>query len=326
MLTAYAPGNTPKGSVLNTCETAAAVPGEAVWIDLLSPTAEEDRQVEQLIGTSIPTREEMQEIEISSRLYVEDGATFMTAVLMCGADTPNPRITPVTFILAGSRLVTVRYDEPRPFGIVAARLHRSCAAGIAGDSVMMEILEAVIDRSADILERAGAEVDQVASDIFASATQRGDPRRYGDILGAIGKKGDLTSKIRESLLSVQRLILFLANEADNMRWAKDRRAQLKTMQRDVAALSDHASYLGNKITFVLDALLGVVNLEQNNIIKLFSVMAVVLMPPTLIASIYGMNFHHMPELDWRVGYPAALLLMIVAALLPYLYFKWRRWL
>jgi magnesium transporter len=104
------------------------------------------------------------------------------------------------------------------------------------------------------------------------------------------------------------------------------RAQLKTMQRDVASLSDHASYLSNKITFVLDAMLGVVNLEQNNIIKLFSVMAVVLMPPTLIASIYGMNFKMMPELDWPHGYPFALLLMVIAAVLPYMFFKWKKWL
>jgi len=326
MLTAYAPTEGEKGASLVPCGAAGSVPAEAVWIDLLAPSAEEDRAVEALVGVQIPTREEMQEIEVSSRLYVEDGAKFMTAVLMCGADTPNPRITPVTFILTGARLITVRYDEPKPFSIVAARLRRTCAADLGGDGVMMDLLEAVIDRSADILERTGAEVDQVSNDIFESARSRGDPRRYGDILVAIGKKGDLTSKIRESLLSIQRLILFLANEADNMRWAKDRRAQLKTMQRDVAALSDHASYLGNKITFVLDALLGVVNLEQNNIIKLFSVMAVVLMPPTLIASIYGMNFRHMPELNWSVGYPLAIALMFVVALLPYLYFKWKKWL
>ena len=104
------------------------------------------------------------------------------------------------------------------------------------------------------------------------------------------------------------------------------RAQLKTMQRDVASLTDHASYLSNKITFVLDAMLGVVNLEQNNIIKLFSVMAVVLMPPTLIASIYGMNFKIMPELEWPLGYPMALVMMLFAAALPYMFFKWKKWL
>ena len=151
-------------------------------------------------------------------------------------------------------------------------------------------------------------------------------RTYNDILKTIGRKGDLTSKVRESLVSIGRLLLFLANEADGMRWAKDMRAQLKAMQRDVQSLSDHATYLTNKITFLLDAMLGVVSLEQNNIIKIFSVAAVVFMPPTLVASIYGMNFKHMPELDWEFGYPIAIVLMLVAAVLPYFFFKWKKWL
>ncbi len=132
--------------------------------------------------------------------------------------------------------------------------------------------------------------------------------------------------MRESLVSIGRLLLFLANEAEGMRWPKDVRLQLQAMQRDVLSLSDHATYLTNKITFLLDAMLGVVTIEQNNIIKIFSIAAVVLMPPTLIASIYGMNFQDMPELDWIGGYPLALLLMLLAAALPYLYFKWRKWL
>ena len=132
--------------------------------------------------------------------------------------------------------------------------------------------------------------------------------------------------MRESLVSIGRLVTFVTAEADNVKWSKEMRAQLKTMQRDVASLTDHASYLSNKITFVLDAMLGVVNLEQNNIIKLFSVMAVVLMPPTLIASIYGMNFKIMPELEWTHGYPMALVMMVLAAVLPYVFFTWKRWL
>jgi magnesium transporter len=163
----------------------------------------------------------------------------------------------------------------------------------------------VIDRCADILERAGADVDAVSHAIFEpeGVARTGHAKRYSDILIAIGRKGDLTSKVRESLVSIGRLVTFVAAEADNVKWSKEMRAQLKTMQRDVASLTDHASYLSSKITFVLDAMLGVVNLEQNNIIKLFSVMAVVLMPPTLIASIYGMNFKIMPELEWTHGYP-----------------------
>lgn len=306
----------------------AALPESAVWIDLVKPTATEDKAVERLAGIAVPTREDMQEIEISSRLYIENGARFMTATLMCAADTANPRTAAVTFILATHRLVTVRYDEPRPFVLVENKLARSCAPAITGEMVLMELLDAVIDRNADILERAGSDMDAISHDIFEpeGAARTGHAKRYSDILIAIGRKGDLTSKVRESLVSIGRVVTFVAAAVDGVKWSKDMREQLKTMQRDVTSLTDHASYLSNKITFVLDAMLGVVNLEQNNIIKLFSVMAVVLMPPTLIASIYGMNFKVMPELDWPNGYPMAVVMMLLAAVGPYLLFKWKKWL
>jgi magnesium transporter len=303
------------------------LPENVVWIDLVKPTAAEDRAVERLAGIAVPTREDMQEIEISSRLYIENSARYMTATLMCNSDSDMPKTTAVTFILAGHRLVTVRYDEPKPFALVEHKLARSCAAAITGEMVLMELLDAVIDRCADILERCGADIDQVSHDIFEPEGERhGHAKQYSQILIAIGRKGDLTSKVRESLVSIGRLVTFLSAVMEGAKWSKDMREQLKTMQRDVASLSDHASYLSNKITFVLDAMLGVVNLEQNNIIKLFSVMAVVLMPPTLIASIYGMNFKIMPELEWVHGYPYALVAMLLAAVGPYLFFKWKKWL
>jgi magnesium transporter len=299
----------------------------SVWFDLVNPNLQEDKLVEQKVGIGVPTREEMQEIEVTSRLYVENGARYMTATLMCQSDTDAPKTTPVTFILSGHRLITVRYDEPRPFMMVGNKLARICSPAVSGESVLMDLLDAVIDRAADILERIGSEVDQISHDIFEPDQERGDrTRSYNQILRAIGRKGDLASKVRESLVSIGRLLLYLANEADSMRWAKEPRALLRGMQRDVHSLSDHAAYLSNKIQFLLDAMLGVVSIEQNNVIKIFSVAAVVLMPPTLIASIYGMNFKHMPELDWTFGYPIAVLLMVSAAVAPYYFFKWRKWL
>ena len=319
----------PRGTSLERkpVEDLTDIPENAVWFDLVNPNHQEDKLVERVLGIAVPTREEMQEIEVTSRLYVENGARYMTATLMCQSDTANPKTTAVTFILADQRLITVRYDEPRPFTIVGSKLARLCPVTVSGQSVLMDLLDAVIDRAADILERIGAEVDQVSHGIFEpEGPPRDRSRSYNDILTTIGRKGDLTSKVRESLVSIGRLLLFLANEADALRWPKEMRAQLKGMQRDVQSLSDHSTYQSNKITFLLDAVLGMVSLEQNNIIKIFSVAAVVLMPPTLVASIYGMNFKHMPELDWTVGYPLALILMLVAAILPYLFFKWRRWL
>lgn len=304
------------------------IPEAAVWLDLFNPTLGEDKLVERLVGIAVPTREEMQEIEISSRLYVENGARYMTATLMCQSDTPQPITTPVTFILSGQRLITVRYDEPRPFAMIRHRLGRACSPNLIGSSVLMELLDAVIDRNADILERIGAEVDHVSRRIFETRRSRGgeSTRVYQGILYTLGRKGDQTSKVRESLVSIGRLVLFLANEDEALRWSKEIRAQLKTMQRDTQSLSDHATYLSNNITFLLDAMLGLVTIEQNNIIKLFSVVAVVLMPPTLVGTVYGMNFKHMPELDSVFGYPLALLVMVVSAILPYMYFKWKKWL
>jgi magnesium transporter len=307
MLTVYVPADFSLKKV--TAADFSTLPENAVWIDLVKPTAVEDRAVEQLTEIAVPTREDMQEIEISSRLYIENGARYMTATLMCHSDTDMPRTTAVTFILAGHRLVTVRYDTPKPFAL------------------LMELLDAVIDRCADILERAGAEIDQVSHDIFEPESERhGHAKQYSQILIAIGRKGDLTSKVRESLVSIGRVVTFMSAVMEGIKWSKDMREQLKTMQRDIGSLTDHASYLSNKITFVLDAMLGVVNLEQNNIIKLFSVMAVVLMPPTLIASIYGMNFKVMPELEWVHGYPMALVMMLAAAVVPYFLFRWKKWL
>src|SRR5258707_12223608 len=137
----------------------AALPESAVWIDLVKPTAAEDKAVERLAGIAVPTREDMQEIEISSRLYIEHGARYMTATLMCAADTANPRTAPVTFILASHRLVTARYDEPKPFVLVENKLARSCPPGITGEMVLMELLDAVIHRNAAIRERAGSDMN-----------------------------------------------------------------------------------------------------------------------------------------------------------------------
>jgi magnesium transporter len=322
MLSVYVPRGTSLARVA--VDETQPPPEAAVWIDLISPTLQEDQVVERKFGIAVPTREEMQEIEVSSRLYMEQGARYMTAVLMCHSETA-PKITPVTFILAGRRLVTVRYDEPRPFAIVERKLGRLCPPKVSGDTVLIDLLDAVIDRSADILERIGGEIDQISHSIF-EPDAGAEPPSHNDVLKALGRKGDLNSKVRESLVSIGRLLLFLANEAEGMKWPKDMRMQLQSMQRDVISLTDHASYLTNKVTFLLDAMLGVVNLQQNAIIKIFSVAAVILMPPTLVASIYGMNFRHMPELASPYGYPLALVVMLLAGIVPYLYFKWRKWL
>jgi magnesium transporter len=300
------------------------LPERTVWLDLFQPTSAEEKAVERVLGVDVPTREEMKEIEASSRLYREEGALYMTATLLANADTDTPEATALTFILAGERLITVRYADPLPLRAFAAHALRHPGACGDGEAVFIGLLEAIIDRIADVLEAVGAELDRLSREVFSrSAAQTS--RDFQKLLTRLGRADDLASKARESLVSIGRLLAF-AIQSLQSGGRKAGGSRLKTIGRDVASLSDHASFLNNKVNFLLDATLGMINIEQNAIIKIFSVAAVVFLPPTLIASIYGMNFAHMPELDWRLGYPLALALMVVSAILPYLYFKRRGWL
>ena len=300
---------------------------ETIWIDLLNPTKAEEKKVERALKFNVPTREEQQEIEASSRLYQENGAYFMTATLLFNSDQGEPKTTPVTFILAGQRLVTVRYAEPRAFSIYVARCNRTETGLKTGAAVLIGLLETIIDRLADFIERLQAEVEGLSHSIFeikGGAASR--QRRFDVLLRAIGREGEITSKARESTHSFGRLLTFLIHAANERKEVKPLQSRIRTAARDVASLTDHATFLSGKIIFLLDATLGMINIQQNDIIKIFSVAAVVFLPPTLIASIYGMNFHHMPELEWWYGYPLALALMVAAAVVPYLYFKRRGWL
>jgi magnesium transporter len=297
----------------------------AVWIDLMEPTREEEIRIEKLLSVEIPTREEMREIEPSSRLYMEHGSRFLTAALVTGADRAIPDVCAVTFILHEKALITVRYDDPRPFQIFCNRAAKPGSIGQNGEAVLAGLLDTIIDRLADILEKAGDDINGISRAVFAAGSDD-HARVYKDDMRALGRKADLISKARESLVSLARLLLFLGSNPDAGRTTPEFNADIVPMQHDVEALSLHADYLTSKTQLLLDAVVGMVSIEQNNIIKIFAVLSVVLMPPTLVASIYGMNFRAMPELEWPWGYPAALVLMIVAGALPWLYFKWKRWL
>ncbi len=302
-------------------------PAGAVWMDLVTPESQEDQVVERAVGVEIPTREEMREIEASSRLYVENGARYMTLSVLCGGHTEAPAVTPLTFIMTATALVTVRYSDPRAFGMVSERLQRACPQGITGETVLMDLLDTLIDRIADVLEMSGASIERLSQRIFEPTAKGANANQlYRTILSQVGRKEGLTSYARESLSSLARLLAFLSTDGDGAPLSAVSRDAIKSMTRDVTGLSDYAAFLANKLQFLLDATIGMVGLEQNNIIKIFAVLSVVLMPPTLIASIYGMNFQHMPELATQYGYPIALVAMVISGILPYLFFKWRRWL
>ncbi|MGE5545558.1 MAG: magnesium transporter CorA family protein [Solirubrobacterales bacterium] len=308
-----------------------ALTGKALWVDLLDPTREEEQAVEDLLSIDVPTREEMQEIEVSSRLMRDGDTLIMTSPVLTNSSGFDPRNSAVTFILAGGRLVTVRYDTPQAVATFAARLERNSAHPpmATGGQVLLGLLESVVDRMADVLERIGLELDGVSHRIFhqpagGRGRRRSNSRELEVTLKSIGRNGDLSSKARDTILGMRRVVGFLPS-TDEALGVVDARSRLKTIGRDLQSLSEYADFLNNKIGFLLDATLGMINIQQNQIIKLFSVVAVLFLPPTLVASWYGMNFHDMPELGWRFGYPYALALAIFAAVVPYWIFKRKGW-
>jgi magnesium transporter len=244
----------------------------------------------------------------------------MTATVLTRAETVNPETEPVTFVLIGQRLVTIRYADPLPFRAYISQCQKQHDSGASGETILVGLLDAIIDRLADVLERVQHDMNQVSRMIFAR-----EKTNYEEALRKIGYAEGLNSRSRESLVSIGRILSYLSRPSE-AKPNKTLARSLKTLSRDVMALSDHSTFLANNITFVLDATLGLSNIEQTDVIKIFSVMSVLFLPPTLIASIYGMNFQFMPELSSPFGYPLSVILMIVAGLIPYLYFKRRGWL
>lgn len=296
---------------------------EALWIDLINPSQGERTQVEQLLGLDIPTWEKMREIELSSRLYETDDALFMTATMVAQSESTHPKQDAVTFILHKQQLITVRYIDPQAFKFLISRLPKLPQTAQTPTSLLIELLDATTDRLADILEMVSHNLDTYSKTIFQSpALEKHD---YHELMQQLGVNGDLNSHIGESLLSFNRLITFFS-QSQHSQLDKKRQIRLSLISKDLTSLSEHITFLSNKIAFLLEATLGLINIEQNTIIKIFSVAAVIFLPPTLIASIYGMNFQHMPELASRYGYAGALCLMLISSWGTYKYFKYRKWL
>jgi magnesium transporter len=304
------------------------IPAEALWIDLVNPTREEDRIVEAHLNIEIPTRDEMSGIEPSELLYNENNARYMTARVLCHAESETPALLDVSFILTERALVTVRYGEPRSFSMFMSRAVKPGGCRHRPEAVLDGLIETIIDRAAEILGTLGERIDRLSQAIFENE-KRGSARRtasYRAALKSIGRKGDIISKVRESMVSIERLVLFLSASTSGSQKGRTYQAEWRIALRDLQSIEEHANFLSNKIQFLLDATLGLVTIEQNDVTKIFSVMSVIFLPPTLVSSLYGMNFRHMPELDWDLGYPWAITLMILAAVLPYLFFRWKRWL
>jgi magnesium transporter len=314
MLTAYRAPGTPDAVV------------KPIWIDLLQPTPEERGRIASDYGLRIPSREALQEIETSSRLQAE-GQVLTLSMPLSVPEERSDLPAPLGFILSPSLLVSVRFIEMPAFADVRARLGKSDAP-IDSTAVFAALIESMVDYRADLLESISAQVGAVSKRVFARHNPR--TRRVvldgamREMLAAVGTAGDRLSEIRESLLGLQRIVGFTCEMAHD--WLRPEiRTRLATARGDLASLSDYETHLWSRIQFLLDAILGFINTDQNDIFKVLTIVSVVGIPPTLIASMYGMNFHNMPELSWRYGYQFGLALILISTILPILWFKWRGW-
>jgi magnesium transporter len=324
MLRAYGPGC--DGSVVES--KVEKIPDGATWIDLEEPTKEEEALVERCIHVGVPTQDEMAEIEPSSRLYERNGTLYMTVSVLFGVQEGQPRTAPISFVLAGNRLVTVRYATPKPIRAFTEHARRDGDLVKDAPTALVRMLDAIIDRLADELETVSADIEQISGHIFhREMDERRIPAaRLTALLTRIGRAQTLLTKARYSAVSMLRMLSFLSGSSRVHEGSgAELRHHIGSLTTDATSLSEHASYLADNLQFLLDASLGLISIEQNAAMKLFSWAAVVFLPPTLIAGIFGMNFHHMPELDWYYGYPMSLALMLMSAVGPYLYFKRRGW-
>lgn len=296
-----------------------------IWVDLVDPTEAERSDVSARLEVDLPSHHDMHEIEASSRLFMADGIAYMTAPVLAEAETDKPRVGVLTFVVTPSTLATIRYLDPQALRTFAERAQRRRGALASPYGVMIGIVEAWVDRMADVLEIVGNRIDRDSERVFADRSERAMREiDLQDIVQAVGRSGDLISKARDSLGGFTRMIAFINVNGGKLK--SDQRSRLKTVLRDIRSLTEHSDFLSQRVRFLLDAALGLINHQQSNIVRSFSVAATGFLPPTLIASIYGMNFDVMPELHWTIGYPLALGLMLLSAGLPLWYFRRRGWL
>ena len=309
----------------------APVPDRAIWIDLHDPSAGEAEAVEAATGIRVPSRKALSEVENSSRLRrIKNGLSLSSPMITF--DKVDSLLKPLGFVLTRDHLVTVRFHDLRAFAEVKKRIADKDGDSASSTEIFLLLMEELVDSLADALEEMGADLDTLSTRIFdfdiggGSGAKGKKPRRRDValrmILRSIGRRGKALGKIRASLLGLERILPFVAGECATL-LAAEEVPRFETIRRDIASLEEFEIRLSENVQFLLDATLGLINIEQNNTFRVLTVVSVVGVPPTLIASLYGMNFKHMPELDWTYGYPYGLALIVLSALVPVLFF-WRR--
>lgn len=309
---------------------APSLPPEVNWIDAFRPDPTEIAFLQRVLGIEVPSFQKMSEIETSSRLYAVGSHLFLTTPMIYHDAGGALQTTPLGFVLAKENLLTIRFKP------IKACDHRRFDAPDGdhplpgGPGGFVALLDEIVDHLADELESLTGDLDKFSHVIFRDEDKRprreagGDSRDLRVVLRNVGRAGAFTSRISETLLGLSRMIPFVSNGAAEFLSAEVR-AKLKSLSRDISSLNDYEKHQSDKIQFLLDATLGMINVDQNNIFKILTLVSVVGIPPTFIASMYGMNFKNMPELDWTYGYQYGLCLIVLSTIIPLVWFKWRGW-
>ena len=301
---------------------------QPILVDLESPTLEEKRWIKQYYGLSIPEDAMDEDIEESARFYEEDNGELHIRSDFLIDDHDQPRSVRVAFILnltnpdlrSKGVLFSIHDEDVPVFRLLRLRARR--APGLIEDAreVLLKLFDADAEYSADTLEGIYDDLEKVSTQVLSGDVT---DARAGEVLGAIARQEDLNGRIRRNVMDTRRAVSFMMR---SKMLNAEQFEEARQILRDIESLDSHTAFLFDKINFLMDATVGFININQNKIIKIFSVASVALLPPTLIASIYGMNFKFMPELEWSMGYPYVLALMLASALGPMWYFRKRGWL
>jgi magnesium transporter len=300
---------------------------EPVWFDLFDPNAEEIDRVSREVGAPLPGRQALEEIETSSRLRATADSLTMSMPTSFHDEDDATQVAPVGFVLTGRHLVTIRYARLPSFDDAAVTC-RAAGRNVSSFGAFAGLAEEMVDRLADTLESIAGQLGGLSEHAFRDPVddRRADQAKGGprDRMRQVGRLGDQTSNIRDALLGLGRVLNFVSARTEA--WKIERPvARFTSLHDDVASLNDYANHLSEKVQFLLDAMVGMIGIAQNEVFKILTIVSIMGIPPTLIASIYGMNFKIIPELQWRLGYPYALTMIVLSAILPLAWFKWRRW-
>jgi len=319
MLTSYPQASHP---------AAALAAGDVAWIDLLNPGEDERNIVQSRYGLALPSREELSEVELSSRVSEENGVLYLNMPVASATKGIDEGTSPLGFVLSKRVLVTIRYTALRSLEAAAKKItqHEHEASSV---SIFSSIVDEIVDTCADMLEEIAAELEALSRSVFSkfgaqqrTRTPSNDELRA--VLAKVGNAGERLSRIRDSVLGLQRIVSYVATS--NVEWIPHQvRTHLASPAADLASLNEYETNLAEKSQFLLDAVLGFITIKQSDIFQVLTVISVVGIPPTLVASMYGMNFKNMPELSWAWGYQYGLALILVSALVPIAWFKWKKW-